>query len=211
MKNILKRFSVFLKVNWLRLLIGAALLGAVAFNVVQYQTSSILAATVGKLSVSNATMVQEASAQNVKIAQLEQDKSDLEDRLAQAAAMLQQSVPLPQVIWCTDMAPDVIPQNYTGVVQLVIQGVAMYNTEVEPNRMCIDFLSIYTSPLTGELSVYASREFPGGAVDRFVVYIEPVPGQDGYIWITGIYNVVTHEGVQIDHESQTEEPPSGNP
>lgn len=211
MKNILKRFSVFLKARWLRLLIGAALLVAVAFNVAQYQTSSILATAVGKLAVSNATMTQEMSAQNVTVAQLNQDKSDLEDRLAQAGQLLQQSVPLYEVLWCTDMAPDAVPPEFTGVVQLVVQGVAGYGTEVKPSRMCINFLSIHTSPLTGELSVYASREFPGGAEDRFVVYIGPVPGQDGYIWITGIYNVVTHEGVPITHEPQTEEPPSGNP
>ncbi len=204
MRDLAGRFVGFLGANRLRLLTIVFLLIAVVLIVLQFQTNSILARTVGKLAAGNELLGQEMSAQNVVIGQLNQEKEALEDTVAQATQLLQQSVSTDQVFWCTD---GLIPAEVLSEeVDLALRYVDSLPTEVQPLRLCVDLWSIFGSPQTGEIYISISREFQGGAGERFIVYLEPVPEQPDFVWISGHYNLITHEFVPLVREEVPEVP-----
>lgn len=206
MKNAVGRFVGFLRANWLVLLLASLLIIVLGWGLYQLQTSRVLALSVGKLATNNELLVQEMDAQNVVISQLNQEKSDLEETVARAEQLVQQMVPVNQIYWCTNMSPEAMPAQYAAWAQLVLNYVAALPTEVRPSRFCVDIWSIFGSPQTGEVYISVSREFPGGAGERFIVYLEPVPGNPDYLWVGGHFNIITREFFTIVHEEAPPQP-----
>ena len=212
MKDLLRRTISYLRANWRRLLVISLLAGLAVSSVFQFQINSVLARTLGTMAANNEALIQEMSAQNVVVAQITRERDDLENTVAQARQLFQQMVPVNQVLWCTDTPAGEMPAEYASIVVFAVQQVVnLLPPEAQPSRYCVDLVGIFGSPQTGELYIPVAREFPGGAEDRIIVYLEPVPGQPENLWVAGFYSVVMRELYLVPRETPAEQPPMGPP
>ncbi len=200
------RFAGFLRANRLQLLVIVSLISLAGLAVFFLLTNSSLINILGRLARDNELLVQEMGAQNVVIAQLNQENTELQNTLVQADQLLRTMIPVNEIIWCTDMPLEDLPENSATLVQFVLPYVDRLPTEVQPVRLCADLVGTFGSPQTGEIYVSVAREFAGGASERFIVYLTPVPGDPENLRIAGFYNVITREMILVPYEPELEEP-----
>ena len=196
------RFVGFLRPNWKHLLV---ILSLTVLAVLFLLYNSSLFGILGRISGSNELLVQEIGAQNVVIAQLNQENAELENTIVQVGELFQQMTHANDIIWCTDMPLENLSEVLEEVTPFVLNFVAQRLAEVQPSRLCMDLLSTFGSPQTGEFYFSVLREFPGGARDRLIVYLEPVPGQPEDLRVAGFYDVITREFIPITYAPQPEE------
>lgn len=182
----------FLKSRWIRVLFLLGLLGLIASQ--QYALNT-MSWTMGTLSASNKLLVGEIGAQNVAIAQLNQEKADLTAQLGQAFQLLERSVPIEQVLWCTGMPIEQIPAQYADITRVAYLYLTSLPTEVAVEGVCMDYHAMLISEVTGELYISTTRVFSGGAREILVVYFGEVPGSSGSYRVIGHYDVILRKWV----------------
>lgn len=175
--------------------IAVAAVFVVAVLLIGTVTSILLAVSANRLTETNQSLVQQLDATNVKVDQLENEKKNLQDQLAQAEETISKAVLADSVFWCTTADPSRILEDHRPFVGLTLRYLNTLKKDVSPENVCFDFVGLTTVEFSGERYLPVRLGYAGGALELYIIYFNlESQGDDKYaVTVLGHYNVNTKQ------------------